>query len=74
MSQQDLTDFQIDHLGTLIKYNGRATEVIIPDNVLNIALGAFEDNLFIRSVVIPDTVLKIETEDNPSNQITFLWM
>ena len=28
----------------------------------------FEDNLFIRSVVIPDTVLKIETEDNPSNQ------
>lgn len=42
--------------GVLIKYNGTAVNVTIPDYIESIGSGAFKDNKNIRNVVIPDTV------------------
>ena len=50
-------DFVIES-GVLKKYNGNENEVIIPDNVIEISEGCFE-NSTITKVVFPDTLEKI---------------
>ncbi len=45
--------------GTLIKYNGEATEVTIPDGVKRIGTDAFK-GLDIEKIIIPDSVISID--------------
>ena len=51
-------DFEIV-AGVLKKYKGTATEVVIPDGVVEIANGAFYDMPFITSIQLPDGVKRI---------------
>ena len=51
-------DFEIV-AGVLHKYKGAATEVVIPDGVIEIANGAFYGLSRITSVVVPDSVRTI---------------
>ena len=46
--------------GILQKYNGAATDVIIPNNVKVIGEKAFESCYAVNSVIIPDSVYEIE--------------
>ncbi len=52
-------EFSITASGTLVSYNGSATDVVIPSSVIEIATDAFRDNDHIRSVTIPNSVKKI---------------
>ena len=52
------TDFVI-RAGTLEKYNGAETKVIIPDNVTIIGDSVFSECAGLTSVVIPDSVVSI---------------
>lgn len=54
-------DFDI-RAGELIKYNGAATEVVIPDNVTIIGNYAFKDCKGLKSVVIPNSVTSIKEQ------------
>jgi hypothetical protein len=51
-------DFEI-RAGELIKYNGSATEVIIPDNVKVIGKRAFYDLKYITNIIIPNGLKSI---------------
>lgn len=48
--------------GKLIKYNGSSTDVIIPESVSIIGIGALSDCSGITSVTIPDSVKIIESK------------
>ena len=50
--------FEINN-GTLEYYSGTETQVIIPDDVKEIAPGAFADNKSLTAITIPDSVRKI---------------
>ena len=52
-------EFSITGSGTLVSYNGSATDVVIPSTVIEIATDAFRDNDHIRTVTIPNSVKKI---------------
>ncbi len=52
-------EFSITGSGTLVSYNGTATDVVIPSTVIEIATDAFRDNDHIRTVTIPNSVKKI---------------
>ena len=52
-------EFSVTGSGTLVSYNGSATNVVIPSSVIEIATDAFRDNDHIRSVTIPGSVKKI---------------
>lgn len=52
-------DFQIKD-NVLVKYNGREEKVVIPDGVTAIKYNAFLGNTKIKSVIIPNSVTKIE--------------
>ncbi len=52
-------EFSVTASGTLVSYNGSATDVVIPSSVIEIATDAFRDNDHIRSVTIPNSVKKI---------------
>lgn len=52
-------DFEISSDGVLVKYTGNDTEVIIPDNVVEIGEYAFVDCKLIVSITIPDSVIKV---------------
>ncbi len=52
-------EFSITGSGTLVSYNGSATDVVIPNTVIEIATDAFRDNDRIRTVTIPNSVKKI---------------
>lgn len=54
--------------GVLQKYSGESTDVVIPDNVIEIADGAFKGT-GIRSVVIPDSVTHIGKDAFASTQL-----
>ena len=51
-------DFEV-RAATLIKYNGAAVDVIIPDNILHIGKSAFQDCTGLRSAVIPESIVSI---------------
>lgn len=51
-------DFVI-RAGVLERYQGEATDVVVPDNVIVIGEAAFKDLIGLRSVVIPDSVTLI---------------
>ena len=55
------TDFIIK-AGRLESYNGEDIDVVIPDNVIIIGEGAFNDCVGLRSVVIPESVSTIESK------------
>ena len=46
--------------GTLVKYTGEESRVVIPPNVTKIGCKAFGDNKIIEAVYIPDSVECIE--------------
>jgi len=52
-------DYEI-RAGELIKYNGTATDAVIPDGVKRIGREAFMDCKHLTSVTIPDSVTNIE--------------
>ena len=52
------SDFQIDSMGTLLKYHGRSDVVILPDTVKKIGAYAFAQST-VRHVVIPLSVTHI---------------
>ena len=52
-------EFSVTGSGTLVSYNGSATDVVIPNTVIEIATDAFRDNDRIRTVTIPNSVKKI---------------
>ncbi len=52
-------EFAVSASGTLLSYNGKSTDVVIPSSVVEIATDAFKDNDNIRSVTIPNSVRKI---------------
>lgn len=54
-----LKKFQIDERGHLLKYNGTDEDVVIPEGVVSINFGAFNDST-IRSVKIPESVRIID--------------
>ncbi len=58
--EEDIPDKPVEEFqnenGVLIRYNGTAVNVTIPDYIESIGSGAFKDNKTIRNVVIPDTV------------------
>lgn len=49
------SDF-ITYANTLIKYNGTAENVVVPDGIVSISEGAFSANPYIQTVVLPDSV------------------
>ena len=51
-------DFVI-RAGTLLKYNGAATDVVIPNSVTRVEREAFEECVGLSSVIIPDSVISI---------------
>ena len=51
-------DFEIRG-GVLVKYHGRATEVVVPENVVEIGARAFAGCAGLKSVALPNTVEKI---------------
>ncbi len=53
-----LTDFEIRN-GQLIKYEGKDSDVVIPENVTSIGARAFEECKHITNVFIPDNVTEI---------------
>lgn len=55
------SDFVIDENGVLTKYNGDATEVIIPSGVTHIKSSAFSNDNNVETIVIPDSVNLIDT-------------
>lgn len=56
-------DFEIDENGVLVKYNGDAEDVVIPDGVKEIGWRAFIRCTNLRSVTLPDSVTGIDNED-----------
>lgn len=52
-------DFKI-RKNVLVKYTGKDTEVHVPDCVTVIGKGAFENNDTIKSVTLPNTVIRIK--------------
>ena len=55
----DTGEFTINN-GLLTKYTGTADTVTIPSNVSRIGESAFQNNKYIKSVIIPGNVRKIE--------------
>ena len=53
------TDFEIQ-AGVLLKYHGEATDVVIPNSVTIIGVGAFSNCKGLTSVTIPDSVTIID--------------
>lgn len=58
-SASDISDFEIDEDGVLIKYHGNATNVVIPDSVTRIEDQAFCFRKNLESVTIPNSVTSI---------------
>lgn len=59
-SESEEQDFEINLLGYITAYYGSKEELIIPEvvqgkTVKGIAAGAFQDNLYIKTVVLPET-------------------
>lgn len=54
------TDFLIDEDGVLTAYQGDGGDVVIPDEVLAIGTGAFQNCTAMTSVTIPETVTRID--------------
>lgn len=57
-AEASASDFQIEG-DTLVRYQGRDRNVIIPDSVKQIGRGAFDENPYIQQVIIPDSVEEI---------------
>lgn len=53
------SDFTIEN-GALVKYNGPGGDVVIPDGVTTIKAQAFRECSTLKSVIVPETVTKIE--------------
>ena len=53
------SEFEIED-GVLIKYNGSAEEVVIPEGVTTIGNNAFAYNMTIKKLVLPESLLYIE--------------
>lgn len=58
-SASNISDFEIDEDGVLIKYHGNATNVVIPDNVTSIGNKAFYDCTNLTNITIPKSVTSI---------------
>ena len=58
---QDLKQdgFEVDYKGSLIFYEGNDEDVTVPGCVLEIGPGAFNGNLGIKKVVLPNGLQKI---------------
>lgn len=54
--------FEINKNGVLVKYNGKAANVAIPDNVVVIGKNAFENNARLTHVTIPSGVNTIRSK------------
>ena len=57
--EKDSADFEIDG-DKLIRYNGYASEVAIPENVKIIGANAFENNTTVEKLILHDSILEIE--------------
>lgn len=57
-----VSEFQTDGNGKLLKYNGRASVVRVPDHIKIIGAKAFERNQMITHVVLPMGLVSIEQE------------
>ena len=55
------TDFLIDDDGTLVKYRGTETDIVLPNGIKKV-YSAFKKNINITSVVVPDGVETIGAE------------
>lgn len=53
-------DFVIEN-GVLVKYNGTAEHVVIPNTVTTIGRAAFDSCRNLKTVVIPDSVIEVKT-------------
>lgn len=52
-------EFKYSSFGELIKYNGTAENVVIPDNIRTITAGAFAGNKTVKTITIPAKVSEI---------------
>lgn len=59
--ERERPEFIVEN-GKLLRYTGKSSDVIIPDDVTEIDSGAFYNCKLIRSVVIPNSVTKISSE------------
>jgi len=55
----EASEFEINENGVLVKYNGKATIVYVPDTVKEIGYNAFSDCTFIEKIVLPEGLTAI---------------
>lgn len=60
IAANEASDFSIFEDTVLKKYVGTDSTVVIPDGIQTIATDAFKNNVYVKSVVIPKSVTKIE--------------
>ena len=57
----DSNNFKINNITFLNEYCGKDEEVVIPEGVTVIGKKAFEKNESIKSIILPNTVVGIDT-------------
>lgn len=57
---ESTAEFEVDSKGTLVQYNGKGGDIVLPDEIRVIGKGCFKGNDRIFSVKLPESVVEIK--------------